>query len=163
MNSKGWIAAAALLAAGAAQATCYSVHKADGTLILESPNTPVNLALPLGDTVPEKFGQGAFMVVSDLGVFCKERVAVQEKQEVVAATASLKKDVEAKAEAPVEQATDEELLALKPETVEPTPPVQNVEVKATEPAEAKPADEAQKAQEQVKAEETTGNVAAHQE
>ena len=73
MNSKAWAVAAALVATGAAQATCYSVHRADGTLIVETSTTPVNLTLPLGDTVPEKFGQGAFMTMSDLGVFCKQR------------------------------------------------------------------------------------------
>ncbi|HEY0824321.1 MAG TPA: hypothetical protein VGD76_11080 [Ramlibacter sp.] len=74
MNGKAWGLAAVLLCAGSmAHATCYSVYKADGTLILESSNTPVNLTLPLGDTVPEKFGAGATMTVSDLGVFCKDR------------------------------------------------------------------------------------------
>ena len=130
MNSKGWMAAATLLAAGTAQATCYSVHKADSSLILETSSAPVNLTLPVGDTVPEKFGQGAFMVMSDSRVFCKERRVLQESQEVVA-TAPVKRAVEVKAEETVEhQPSDEELLALRPEVVEPTGPVQAVEVKA---------------------------------
>lgn len=73
MNRKAWAVAAAFLSTGIAQATCYSVYKADGTLIQEGSTTPVNLTLPLGDTVPEKFGHGASMTVSDLGFFCKDR------------------------------------------------------------------------------------------
>ena len=73
MNSKAWVLAAALLSTSMAQATCYSVYRADGTLIQEGPATPVNLALPLGDSVPEKFGPGASMTMSDLGVYCKNR------------------------------------------------------------------------------------------
>jgi hypothetical protein len=146
MNSKGWMVAAALLAAGTAQATCYSVHKADGSLVLETSSAPVNLTLPLGDTVPEKFGPGAFVVMSDSRVFCKERRVVQESQEVVAA-APVKKAAEVKAGEAVEHhPTDEELLALKPEMLEPTAPVQPVEVKVLEPAGGTPVREAVKAQ-----------------
>lgn len=167
MNSKGWIVATALLAAGTAQATCYSVHKADGTLIRESSSTPVNLALPLGDTVPEKFGNGAFMVVSDQGVFCKERHAAQETQEtqeVIAVSAPMKKAAEAKAAVADEhQATDEELLALKPEEVVPREPVQAVEVKVVGTAGETPAGEAMKAQQQMGAGKAAGTVAARGE
>lgn len=92
MNAKAWVLAAALLCAGMAQATCYSVYKADGTLLHESSTTPVNLALPLGDTVPEKFGPGAVMVVSDQGFYCKDR------REVQAAPKSLAEAVRAEAE-----------------------------------------------------------------
>lgn len=74
MSRKACFAAlAALCFAGTAQATCYSVYKADGTLLHESSSTPVNLALPIGDTVPGKFGAGATMTVSDHGVFCVDR------------------------------------------------------------------------------------------
>lgn len=73
MSRKAWLAAAALLGAGTAQAACYSVYKPDGTLVFESSTTPVNLAEPLGDTVPAKFGPGASMTISDLGHYCKER------------------------------------------------------------------------------------------
>jgi hypothetical protein len=121
MDNKGWIVAMALLVAGTAQATCYSVHKADGSLVLETSSAPVNLTLPFGDTVPEKFGQGAFMVMSDSRVFCKERRVVQESQEVEAAAPMKTAAVDVADE---HQATDEELLALKPEVVEPTLPVQ---------------------------------------
>ena len=150
MNSKGWMAAATLLAAGTAQATCYSVHKADSSLILETSSAPVNLTLPVGDTVPEKFGQGAFMVMSDSRVFCKERRVVHETQEAVVAAASVKKPAEVKVEPAVElQPTDEELLALKPEVVEPTAPVQSVEVKVVGSAGEAPAGDAMKAQQQM--------------
>jgi hypothetical protein len=73
MNSKAWMVAAALLSAGVAQATCFSVFRADGTLIQEGPTTPVNLALPLGDSVPEKFGEGASLTMSGLDYHCKQR------------------------------------------------------------------------------------------
>ena len=73
MNSKAWMVAAALLSAGVAQATCFSVYRADGTLIQEGPTTPVNLALPLGDSVPEKFGEGTSLTMSGLDYHCKQR------------------------------------------------------------------------------------------
>lgn len=92
MNSKAWAIAAALLSAGMAQATCYSVYKADGALIHESSTTPVDLTLPIGDTVPEKFGPGATMTVSDLGHYCKDR------REVQAAPKSLAEAVRAEGE-----------------------------------------------------------------
>ncbi len=163
MNSKGWMVATALLAAGTAQATCYSVHQADGSLILESSRTPVNLTFALGDTVPEKFGAGTFMTISDLGVFCKERRGAHWTHEMVAVDASMKPRAQVKAEAPVEQATDEELLALKPEGISAPPPVQGVEVKAVEPGKAQPEGDAGKVREQVGAGEVAGKVAARQE
>lgn len=73
MSKKACIAAAALLWAGLAQATCYSVYKSDGTLLHETSNPPVNLALQIGDSVPAKYGTGATMTVSDHGVFCRDR------------------------------------------------------------------------------------------
>jgi hypothetical protein len=84
MNRKAWVIAAALLAAGMAQATCYSVYKADGMLIQESSTTPVNLAQQIGDTVPEKFGAGATMTMSDHGVYCKDRRETQEVKKSLA-------------------------------------------------------------------------------
>jgi hypothetical protein len=73
MNRKAWLLAAASLVAGMAQATCYTVYKSDGALLLESSTTPVNLSLPIGDTVPEKFGPGATMTVSDHSIFCRDQ------------------------------------------------------------------------------------------
>ncbi|MCE3270958.1 MAG: hypothetical protein K0S57_1355 [Ramlibacter sp.] len=73
MNIKPWAIAAALLSAGVAQATCYSVYKADGTIIQETSNSPVDLTLPIGDTIPVKFGTGASMTISESGYYCKDR------------------------------------------------------------------------------------------
>jgi hypothetical protein len=73
MNTRTCLIAAALVLAGTAQATCYSVYKADGSLLQESSTSPVNLALPIGDTVTEKFGPGASMSMSEIEFFCKER------------------------------------------------------------------------------------------
>jgi hypothetical protein len=73
MNFKPWAIAAALLSAGVAQATCYSVYKADGTIIQETSNSPVDLTLPIGDTIPVKFGTGASMTISESGFYCKDR------------------------------------------------------------------------------------------
>jgi hypothetical protein len=64
--------AAALLSAAVAQAACYTVYKADGTLLQESSTTPVNLSLPIGDTVPEKFGPGTTMTISGGDVYCRD-------------------------------------------------------------------------------------------
>ncbi|MEJ5992241.1 hypothetical protein WG902_19720 [Ramlibacter sp. PS3R-8] len=73
MNFKPLAIAAALLAAGTAQATCYSVYKADGTIIQETSVTPVDLSLPIGDTVVAKFGPGTSMTISETGFYCKDR------------------------------------------------------------------------------------------
>lgn len=73
MNIKPWAIGAALLSASLAQATCYSVYKADGTVIQETSNSPVDLTLPIGDTVPVKFGTGASMTISESGFYCKDR------------------------------------------------------------------------------------------
>ena len=70
MNRKAWLIAIASLATGVAQATCYSVYKADGKLLQQSSKSPVNLSEQIGDTVPEKFGRGATMTVSDFNVYC---------------------------------------------------------------------------------------------
>jgi hypothetical protein len=72
MNRKGWLLAAASFFAISAQATCYGVYRADGTLLQETATTPVDLSHPLGDTVPEKFGPGASMIISD-GLHCLDR------------------------------------------------------------------------------------------
>lgn len=77
MNRKIPLLLAATLMTGMAHATCYSVYKADGSLLQQSSTTPVNLALPIGDTVPEKFGRGATMTVSAADVYCR---SAQERQ-----------------------------------------------------------------------------------
>lgn len=72
MNRKAWLLAAATLAAGTAQAACYSIYKADGTLLQETATTPVDLQQQIGDTVPLKFGPGATMVISEGGAWCRD-------------------------------------------------------------------------------------------
>jgi hypothetical protein len=110
MNSKAWVIAAALLSAGMAQATCYSVYKADGTLIQESSTTPVNLALQIGDTVPEKFGPGATMTVSDHGVYCKDQ------RDTLAVRKSLAEAVRAETEKAQQVAGAKQAAAVKTES-----------------------------------------------
>jgi hypothetical protein len=73
MNRKAWLVAAAFLMTGAAQATCYSIYKADGKLLQQSSTSPVDLSQQIGDTVPEKFGRGATMTVSDQGIYCQDK------------------------------------------------------------------------------------------
>lgn len=143
MNSKAWMVAGAMLAAGSAQATCFKVYSGDGRLILESSTTPVNLSLPLGDTVPQKFGNGAFMTISDLAVFCKDRRGDAGAQATVAAlqlkarAPKLKgpnsreaKELEAQLQALEAQARPQETVEAKPQ--------ETAEAKPQEPAEAKP-------------------------
>jgi hypothetical protein len=76
MNMKKWAVAAAMLSTGVAQATCYSLYWSDGKLLTETSIAPVDLSLPLGEALNERFGPDVTMVVSDQGVFCG-------KQEVV--------------------------------------------------------------------------------
>lgn len=89
MNSKTWMIAAALLCAGTAQAACYTVFKADGSVLQESSTPPVNLSLPIGDTVVEKFGRGASMAMSEPDFFCRERRGEAGAQAVQTAHKSL--------------------------------------------------------------------------
>ena len=70
MIPKASLLLTASLLACTAQATCYSVYKADGTLLQQSSTSPVNLSEQIGDTVPEKFGRGATMTMSDANVYC---------------------------------------------------------------------------------------------
>lgn len=84
MNRKAWLIAAASLVAGVAQATCYSVYKADGTLLQETSTTPVDLRLPIGDTVPVKFGEGASMTISESGFYCPDRTEASMQQDSLA-------------------------------------------------------------------------------
>ena len=73
MNFKPFAIATALLSAGLSHATCYSVYKADGTIIQETSVTPVDLTLPIGDTVVAKFGPGTSMTISETAFYCKDR------------------------------------------------------------------------------------------
>jgi hypothetical protein len=73
MKIKTSLVAGALLTAGLAQATCYTVFKTDGTILLETSSTPVDLTQPLGDTIPAKFGPGATMTMSAHNFYCGAR------------------------------------------------------------------------------------------
>ena len=134
MNSKAWMVAAAMLAAGSAQATCFKVYSGDGRLILESSTTPVNLSLPLGDTVPQKFGNGAFRTISDRAVFCKDR-----RGDAGAATVAA---LQVKARAPKLKGPNspeaKELEAQLQALEAPAKPQETAEAKPQQPAEAKP-------------------------
>jgi hypothetical protein len=105
MNRNAWLVVAACLVTGMAQATCYSVYKADGKLLQRSSTSPVNLSEQIGDTVPAKFGSGAMMVVSDDSVYCMSASERQRAPKSLAdavlheegkrATAATKKDAAA--------------------------------------------------------------------
>ena len=92
--------AAATVVTGGAQATCYSLYKADGTLLQESSRPPVNLSLQIGDTVPEKFGPGTTMTVSDHGIYCRD---ANERQMGPKSLADALHQEEKKATKPAEQ------------------------------------------------------------
>jgi len=47
-----------------ASAACFTVLNKDGQTIHQSASTPVDLSLPLHETVPARFGPGASMVFS---------------------------------------------------------------------------------------------------
>lgn len=95
MNRKAWLLATAFLVGGTAQATCYSIYKADGTLLQQSSTPPVNLSLQIGDSVPEKFGPGATMTMSDYDVFCRDARERQQAPKSLA-DAILQEDAKAK-------------------------------------------------------------------
>jgi hypothetical protein len=84
MNTKACLLAAASLFAATAQATCFGVYRADGSLLQETDTTPVDLTQPLGDTVPVKFGPGASMIISD-GYLCRDRVDTARTEKSLAA------------------------------------------------------------------------------
>ena len=107
MNFKPLAIATALLSAGLAQATCYSVYKADGTIIQETSITPVDLTLPIGDTVVAKFGPGTSMTISESGFYCKDRGVP-----VVGAPRSL---------AEIVQAEEEKAMVIKARAAEVAP------------------------------------------
>lgn len=72
MNPKALLLLAATLIAGTAQATCYSVYKADGKLLMESSTSPIDLSQQIGDAVTDKYGKGATMTVSDQHIYCQD-------------------------------------------------------------------------------------------
>jgi hypothetical protein len=53
--------AAACIVSLGASAACYTVHQKDGKMAYQSQKAPVNMAYPLHETVPVRFGAGATM------------------------------------------------------------------------------------------------------
>lgn len=62
--------ALAALATGAS-AACYSVYPPSGKMVYQAKTPPVDLSRPLSDTVPQRFGRGAAMVVNLLDDDCQ--------------------------------------------------------------------------------------------
>ena len=60
--SKLSLATLALLAAAGAQAGCYTVLNAKGDIVSQTSTPPVDMALRLDQTVPQRYGAGADMV-----------------------------------------------------------------------------------------------------
>ena len=108
MNPKACLLITASLVTGMAQATCYSIYKADGRLLQQSSTTPVNLELQIGDTVRQKFGPGSTMIVSADDVHCRN---ARERQAAPKSLADAVRQEETKSElvrnktAPAEDAT----------------------------------------------------------
>ena len=48
-----------------ASAACYTVFQSGGKLVYQSERSPVNLAYPLHETVPVRFGAGATMAFTN--------------------------------------------------------------------------------------------------
>ena len=67
------LAAALLSATAMGHAACYTVFKADGTILLETSEAPVDLSEQIGDTIPARFGAGATMTMSEHGFYCGSR------------------------------------------------------------------------------------------
>jgi hypothetical protein len=115
MNIKTSLVAAALLTTGAAQATCFSVYKADGTVIHESSTTPVDLSQQIGDTIALKFGPGASMTMSEHGVYCRDRAGVAGKGTSLADAVRAEEQKTMLVKAPEVQAEAVKAVALKAE------------------------------------------------
>ena len=55
----------ALTGVGNVQASCFTVYNKEGVMVLRTVQPPVDLQREIGDTVPEKFGIGATMVMGN--------------------------------------------------------------------------------------------------
>lgn len=116
MNPKACLLLAASLVTGMAHATCYSIYKADGSLLQQSSTTPVNLALQIGDTVREKFGPGTTMIVSADDVYCRgasERQAAPKSLADAVRQEQAKSELQGKKPAPAEEGTKTAANPLK--------------------------------------------------
>ena len=61
MIRRTWLALSLLVLAAPAWSSCYTVY--DGSrLVYQSTRSPVDLSLPLHETVPKRFGRAASMV-----------------------------------------------------------------------------------------------------
>jgi hypothetical protein len=60
------------LASGLSQATCYLVYR-ENELVYQSSEAPVDLSVPLSESVPAKFGVGAVLVDAPDSQGCFER------------------------------------------------------------------------------------------
>jgi hypothetical protein len=101
MNAKAWLLLGATLVCGMAQATCYTVYRANGTVLQQSSTSPVNLSEQIGDSVQAKFGSGATMIMSGEGVYC---MSANERQQAPKSLAdAVLQDKTRKAEAAVKK------------------------------------------------------------
>lgn len=90
--------AAVLCAATGAQAACYTVLGPNGQILSESPNPPVDMSLPLHQSVPERFGSGAVMVFGLTEDACGQTVDLDDA--LLPTVAALRQDGRARARAP---------------------------------------------------------------
>ena len=90
--------AAVLCAATGAQAACYTVLGSNGQILSESPNPPVDMSLPLHQSVPERFGSGAVMVFGLTEGACGQIVDLDDA--LLPTVAALRQDGRARARAP---------------------------------------------------------------
>ncbi|MCA0309768.1 MAG: hypothetical protein LCH72_03650 [Proteobacteria bacterium] len=90
--------AAVLGAATGAQAACYTVLGPKGQILSESPNPPVDMSLPLHQSVPERFGSGAVMVFGLTDGACGQTVDLDDA--LLPTVAALRQDGRARARAP---------------------------------------------------------------
>lgn len=58
------IAVVATLLSMSSHSACYTVRNASGTVVYQSLEPPVDLSKPLGDTIPQRFGERAGLVLS---------------------------------------------------------------------------------------------------
>lgn len=64
------VALLALAGFGHVHAACFTVYDKAGQLVLRTDQSPVDLRRQIGDTVPERFGVGATMVMATDGREC---------------------------------------------------------------------------------------------
>lgn len=60
------------VAVGSVHATCYTVYDAAGAMVFRDSQSPVDLRMRIGDSVPGRFGAGATMVMVPDGGPCEK-------------------------------------------------------------------------------------------